>query len=86
MSSRSAKKRAKLQPPDLPLEVPNVIGPDATEIQQVDEWVPNYERECEVCGQVPCVTGIYHGKVVYEGTMCGVCTWGEAACIDPANW
>lgn len=27
-----------------------------------------------------------HDTLVYDGTMCGVCTWGSANCIDPANW
>ncbi|MFC0694688.1 hypothetical protein [Paraburkholderia humisilvae] len=52
----------------------------------VDEWVPNYGRQCEVCGETPCVSGVRDGKVVYDGSMCGACTWGEDACLDPANW
>lgn len=68
------------------------------EVTKVDEWVPDYTRECEVCGQRPVVTGIQYrfdadnlrdrsaDRVVYKGTMCGVCTWGEADCLDPANW
>ncbi|MGF6932953.1 hypothetical protein OKW41_002092 [Paraburkholderia sp. UCT70] len=75
MSSRNAKRRAKFRAPD--------VLPEAV---VVDEWVPDYGRECENCGQTPCVTGVLDGKVVYAGSMCGVCTWGEAACLDPANW
>jgi hypothetical protein len=64
----------------------------------IDEWRPLWSRECEICGQVPCVQGISYrfdvnnmrdasrDKVEYDGTMCGVCTWGEAACADPENW
>ena len=52
----------------------------------IDEWKPDYKRRCEVCGQKPVVTGVTGGKVVYQGTMCGVCSWGEAACLDPEEW
>lgn len=48
---------------------------------------PNYKCKCCVCGQKPCVRIRYeNGKVYYDNDMCGVCTWGEAECIDPANW
>jgi hypothetical protein len=52
----------------------------------IDKFVPDYKHCCEVCGQKPVVTGVKDGKVVYQGEMCGVCTWGESACLDPANW
>ncbi|MGF6978991.1 hypothetical protein QFZ94_007506 [Paraburkholderia sp. JPY465] len=77
MSSRSRKAREKLRPVE-PAPVDNSL--------LVDAWVPDYGRQCEVCGQSPCVTGVRAGKVVYHGSMCGVCTWGDSACIDPANW
>lgn len=53
---------------------------------ELDAYVPDYNHSCEVCGQKPVVTGVKDGKVVYQGEMCGVCTWGEADCRDPANW
>lgn len=56
------------------------------EVMQVDKWTPNWNKCCEVCGQKPCAQGKQGDKVVYDGDMCGVCTWGEAACADPANW
>lgn len=77
MAARNAKKRAKFAAPEPASE------PDA---MIVDEWVPDYGRQCEGWGQTPCVTGVRDGKVVYDGSMCGVCTWGEAACLDPSNW
>jgi hypothetical protein len=52
----------------------------------IDKFVPDDKHSCEVCGQKPVVTGVKDGKVVYQGEMCGVCTWGESACLDPANW
>jgi hypothetical protein len=82
VSARNARKREKLHTPEWPAIVPA----EAHDFQAIDEWVPNYGRECEICGRSPCVTGIYRGRVAYDGTMCGVCTWGEAACLDPANW
>ncbi|SAK63442.1 hypothetical protein AWB80_02866 [Caballeronia pedi] len=54
--------------------------------QPVDEWVPDYDHECENCGETPVVTGVHRGIVVVATGMCGCCTWGEAACIDPAQW
>ncbi|MFP4891262.1 hypothetical protein [Paraburkholderia sp. EG304] len=75
MSSRSRKARAKLAPAT-PEPPPS----------RIDAWVPDYGRECEACGSTPCVSGLSDGHVVYAGALCGVCTWGEAACSDPANW
>ncbi len=49
--------------------------------------VPDYEKDCEICGQTPCVTiEDVDGVVVHLTNMCGVCTFGEAACINPNNW
>lgn len=52
----------------------------------VDSFEPDYAHHCEVCGQAPVVTGVKDGQVVYQSTLCGPCTWGEAACLDPAEW
>ncbi|ARK56276.1 hypothetical protein [Burkholderia pseudomallei] len=56
------------------------------EVMQVDSFEPDYESKCLNCGETPTVLGMKDGKVVYEPGMCGICTWGEADCIDPANW
>ena len=80
MSKRAKQNRAKYS-----AEVSEVAEAPLEEIV-IDAWEPNYARACENCGQRPCVSGVTGGKVVYDGTMCGVCTWGEAACLDPANW
>jgi hypothetical protein len=77
MAARNAQKRAKFAASE-PAGEP--------ESQTIDEWVPNYGRQCEVCGETPCVSGLRDGNVVYDGSMCGVCTWGEASALDPANW
>lgn len=79
MSSRSRKSRAKYAPPEPP-------AVDDDNAMTFDAYVPNYGRHCEVCGETPCVSGVKDGRVVYDGSMCGAHTWGEAACIDPANW
>lgn len=75
MAARNAKRRAKFKVPE-PVPVPDAI----------EKWVPDYGRQCETCGQSPCVSGMADGMVVYEGSMCGVCTWGDPKCADPANW
>jgi hypothetical protein len=75
MSSRNAKRRAKFTPPDV-----------QTSPAVVDEWVPDYGRVCAMCGESPVVTGVRDGKVVFAGSLCGVCTWGDEACSDPSRW
>ena len=37
----------------------------------------DYSRQCEVCELTP---------VVSVTGLCGPCTFGEAACLDPAEW
>ncbi len=49
-------------------------------------YEPDYEATCEVCGQSPVVTLVLNGKVVHSTGMCGPCTWGEAATLDPNIW
>lgn len=54
-------------------------------------YEPDWDHACENCGETPVVTGVAvegpdKGKVVLATGMCGVCTWGEAAALDPANW
>lgn len=49
--------------------------------------VPDYDTECDICGNTPVVViKDASDNVVHELGMCGACTWGEAACIDPDNW
>lgn len=56
------------------------------EVQQVDRFVPDYGHQCEVCGADHVVTAQKDGRTVYQGSMCGVCTWGESAMRDPEEW
>jgi hypothetical protein len=77
MAARNAKRRAKFRVPE-PAAVPDAV--------LIDWWVPDDGRQCEACGQSPCVSGMTDGVVVYEGALCGVCTWCEPRCADPANW
>lgn len=50
-------------------------------------WKPDYESYCDVCGQSPVVTSVDEdGKENYRSDMCGPCTFGEAACLDPDVW
>ena len=54
---------------------------------EINKYLPNYKKRCEVCEQRPTVTGVdKNNKVVYKGDMCGVCTFGSAKCLDPENW
>lgn len=52
----------------------------------IDSYQPKLRGKCDVCGRSPTVTGVKDGKVLYDGGMCGPCTWGEARLIDPATW
>lgn len=52
----------------------------------IDAYRPNYACNCIVCGQAPTVEGVKNAGVVYASEMCGPCTFGEAACLDPQEW
>ncbi|WP_322092778.1 hypothetical protein [Paraburkholderia bannensis] len=78
MSSRSRKARAKF--------MPATVDQQANDCTFVDAWVPDYGRKCENCGETPVVTGVADGRVVYNGSLCGVCSWGNSAAANPANW
>jgi hypothetical protein len=52
----------------------------------IDAYVANFEIECEVCGQTPTVECEKDGKIVHQVGMCGPCTWGEAAMLEPDKW
>ncbi|MBK3333521.1 hypothetical protein [Burkholderia pseudomallei] len=56
------------------------------EVTMVDSFEPDYESTCLNCGASPTVVGIKDGKVVFSAGLCGPCSWGDADCIDPANW
>jgi hypothetical protein len=58
----------------------------SNEVIEIDRYTPDYTQHCEVCGANHVVTGVKDGVVVYQGSMCGVCTWGEAAMRDPEEW
>lgn len=53
---------------------------------EVDSFEPDYQGTCSVCSQSPIVTGVLDGKVILRTDLCGPCTWGEAACLDPDEW
>lgn len=52
----------------------------------IDRYKPDYKRKCCNCGQKPVVTAVSDGKRVIDFEMCGPCTFGEAAMLDPDNW
>ena len=57
-----------------------------SEVTEIDEYKPDYTHRCEVCDADHVVTGVKNGEVLYQGSMCGVCTWGEMEMINPENW
>lgn len=52
----------------------------------IDSFLPAYEQKCENCGNSPVVKGVFKNRIAYDGSMCGPCTWGEAATLDPETW
>ena len=50
------------------------------------QFVPDYEQECEVCGNPPVVTVVEYGAVTTDTGLCGVCCWGEADMLYPEEW
>lgn len=52
----------------------------------IDGYVPSYRQRCEVCDSKPVVKGLLNGRIAYNGSMCGPCTWGEADSADPSTW
>ena len=62
------------------------FGPPGAGSFWLERYVPNYKGRCEVCGQAPTVDGTLYGVTVVSTGMCGPCTWGEAACLDPGVW
>lgn len=53
---------------------------------EIDSYEPDYEMECDNCGQTPCVTAVLKGKVVHHFGMCGPCTFLTALALDPEWW
>lgn len=53
----------------------------------VARFEPDYTTECVNCGQTPTVTGVdADGNVRVAFDMCGPCTFGTAAALDPDWW
>lgn len=52
----------------------------------IQEFKPDWVAECCVCDQSPVVDVYEDGKLVYSTDMCGPCSFGEAAAIDPEEW
>lgn len=52
-----------------------------------NKFEPDYEKQCDNCGQVPTVRIVNaQGQEVMHTEMCGPCTWGEAETIDLEKW
>lgn len=59
---------------------------EVNNVTQVDRFVPDDTGVCESCGRSPTVSAEKDGVLVYQGKLCGPCTWGEAAMLDPSQW
>jgi hypothetical protein len=62
------------------------LGPPPNNEFWFEEYAPNYQGKCEVCGQSPTVTAVLYGRTVKDVGTCGPCTWGEAKTLDPGCW
>ncbi|MBT2789181.1 hypothetical protein [Paraburkholderia strydomiana] len=72
MSSKNAKQRETLRG-----QVPPERGEDGTE--DLIEWRPDWGRNCDVCGQTPCMVGVSCGVVMIEATRCADCLDDDSA-------
>lgn len=53
---------------------------------KIDGYKPDYDNNCEVCGQSPVVQAVKDNKPVYDYEMCGVCVFGTHEALDPEWW
>jgi hypothetical protein len=58
----------------------------ANNVIRVDSYEPDFAHTCESCGASHVVTAVKGGETVFQGTMCGVCTWGTLDMLDPEEW
>lgn len=54
--------------------------------ERVVDYKPDWEGKCLNCEQTPTVDIYKNGNKVDSTGMCGPCTFGEAACLDPDEW
>lgn len=80
MSSKSRRRHARPSLPDVQAQALRVGGDD------VDCYVPDYGRRCDICEQSPTVTGLCGGRVVVNTGLCGQCCFGNVAALDPDTW
>lgn len=59
---------------------------DALKSLGIEQFVPDYDRQCTSCGASPVVTGMKEGRVVYVSSQCGACTFVGAEMWNPKNW
>ena len=51
------------------------------------EFTPDYDRECDNCGQSPVVTAIdAAGENRLLTSLCGPCYFVESRMLDPGEW
>lgn len=57
-----------------------------SEVIEIDEYVPNWQRKCDACDACPVVEGLRRGKQIRLVNLCGPCTFGTSYAIDPGEW
>jgi hypothetical protein len=57
-----------------------------SEKEDTTRYVPDWETECQNCGQAPTVTVEENGVVTHRLDLCGPCTWGDADTLDTETW
>jgi len=57
-------------------------------MKQEIEFSPNYDKECQQCGQTPIVQVIdcENQELIEDSELCGVCFFGEVTYIEVENW
>ena len=65
----------------------NVRNPRLKKDKNVmSEYVPDYNQQCEVCGESPTVMVAEKDQITHDFNLCGVCTFGTAKALDVDWW
>ena len=65
------------------IDCPNPLDKDRVDMS---EYVPDYNQECEVCGESPTVMIAENDQIQHDFNLCGVCCFGTAKAIDVDWW
>ena len=62
------------------------LEPEHTEEPEACIYLVDAEEECDNCSNKGVVTLLYASGELHSMEMCGVCTWGEAKCLNWDEW